>query len=330
MPPPKLNEYGHIGAIFANNQWSLFYEEGNRYAWAIDLTNADIDIPETRMDFLKLDRSNVKKYLDNFQRRISSQDIENAIEKPPLTFVINFDAMLFVDGSGEDGEHISIREYIPNEWQYKLVRNPYFFLPNALRKLWISKHIVEGNVNNVGIFRWCAVGAIKYLDQWRFFYEHPEMWYLDFETFMKVTGTRDWLNNPVYSDWRKSLPRVNTENASEYIDAMEKTELTVDEVAKLTYVLTESEQYLIEEWDFDESSRSSELGNALIIPRKPPLRYVIDFDEQLFIRLPYKGDKVQHNVDPVKMFTPPYWTCHIDITHTYLPADLQRLFHDQL
>ena len=187
-----MDEYAYLGAICQNSRWRFFYDEGSRYKWGLDFRNADTNvIPQQRNQSLVINRSNIGEYIASFDREVSATQIKETSHKIPLTFVVNFDQQLFVDGSGEEGEHLPLSNCIPQNWKSIVVRDPYFYVPSTVRDLWVDKFLLlvgDPPLERVGIYKWTYVGAVKYRTKWEFFYEQLGMWMLDFESFMERAG----------------------------------------------------------------------------------------------------------------------------------------------
>lgn len=107
VQPITMTEHGYLGAVCSKGEWRYFYDTRSRFMWALNLKNADShSIPQQRMNLLTVHPDNIETYLANFERELTSEQIRTSVSKIALSFVVDFDRKVFIDGMGEEGEYL--------------------------------------------------------------------------------------------------------------------------------------------------------------------------------------------------------------------------------
>lgn len=314
-----MDENLDYGAICLDGDWRIF-GEGYPIMWALDLTNADpVAFPNERQSCIRIDRDNIGGYFAMLEEEISLSQIQSAVEKIPLSYVINFDRQLFVDGGPDGGEIYHLSQLFPKAWRtlWRRQSDALYHVPNEIRTLWIDKKtrfVDDPPTDEVIIYPYTDVGAVKHHGTWRFFFEQRWVWKLDFAAFMG----EGWPERRGDTDLRTNLPNVDENNAADFIRMLSDYELAIDEIPRLVYYLTEDDRYLLHR----------ESGLAKVFPwimRKPDIRHLVNFDEKVHVRKPLYGQS-QFDVDPVEEHAPRHWTCHVDYPIHYIPPELAGLW----
>jgi hypothetical protein len=138
----------YLGAVKLKSEWQVFHAV--LYMWILDYAayNPSYD-PATskyhwRQNLLRVSESNASEYcramtvipmgdVTNVIQEIQQRDGEIKYFQPPLTFVVNFDECLFINGWWE--LIIPFHKLIPDSWK-GLEDSPYKYVPDHLRKLW--------------------------------------------------------------------------------------------------------------------------------------------------------------------------------------------------
>ncbi len=315
----SMDENAYLGAICVNSTWHFYLDRGGRFRWAIDLRNSDLaNVPKERANLLNVQKQDVKKYVSLFETELQLSQIKNMTGKTQITFVINFDEKLFVDLGGEEAESFAIYKLVPDDWKSILDRDASFYIPNEIRRLWISK-----NVHSAGkttIYPYTSVAAIRYDSNWSFFFENPYMWVCNFTLFMAENNRLNWPRDTIYGDWRTNLPYVDETNAISYLEELQNCKIEYDEIPSLAYYLSPSNQYVVDQLLEDERHQ-----DASKIAR-PELSVVINFDEKLYIQRPAYENRIRLKVAPDAKFAPSEWVCHEDVTYKYIPQNLRDLW----
>jgi hypothetical protein len=130
----------YIGAVKLNSQWRFFYDILSM--WILDYASYHPDYNPTpqgwRANLLKVDEANAKEYCEAlanhelFPEQIPWVEKESFSDQEGLTFVVNFDEKVFVNGWRDN---IAIHEYAPQGWT-AFEDDPYEHIPPEFRSLW--------------------------------------------------------------------------------------------------------------------------------------------------------------------------------------------------
>jgi hypothetical protein len=132
-----LDEY--VGAVKVDGEWRFFHDVLSM--WILNYPAYDSGyIPKPgdwREKILKVGKDNAKQYCEALAaKEIPAHLIPNTISvldgQMPLTFVVNFDERLFINGWHDN---IPIHEYAPDGWK-AMEDDPYSYIPQALKALW--------------------------------------------------------------------------------------------------------------------------------------------------------------------------------------------------
>ena len=137
----KRDEY--LGAVKIEDQWhllALYIGE-----WILDYPSYDpiSDKSEENNNYRQglwvVDESNSKQFLQAMSNEeMSLEDIKRLVKKRgvqevPLTYVVNFDEQLFVDGQPDR----DIEEYVPANW--KGIKDfPLNYVPDEIKDIWVT------------------------------------------------------------------------------------------------------------------------------------------------------------------------------------------------
>ena len=125
----------------------------------------------------------------------------------------------------------------------------------------------------------------------------------------------NWPSDPIYSDWRVDIPKVDETNAEAYLQHLQTRKLAYDEINRLIYILP----------DFDLEFMSQDEQDCWA-KAEPRLDFIVNFDEHLFVQRAYDAEQIALNINPTAKFAPSHWTCHQDDTYKYLPDNLRSLW----
>ncbi|MEQ8675388.1 MAG: hypothetical protein RLP44_10815 [Aggregatilineales bacterium] len=304
VPCPMDIDGFYLGAIYTNGQWRYFYDY--RQKWAFDLRSVHFqNIPSERSDHLLYTKAEFNDYLSSLDTELTAQDLYLCEGKLPLSIVIREDIGLFIDGAYED-EGFDLAQYIPDEWTV-ITNNPIYFVPYEIRLLWMTKHIYP-SIDKVGIHRYTDVGAVKWKGHWRYFFEMFDAWKLNYGAFMVDCGLANEFKDAIFSYYRNHLPYVDENNGDEFLRLLSNFSLSIEEVSKLIYCPT-AEQFSVD---------------GLTQLNRPHLRYIINFDEQLYVRNNFSEPHA--TLDAISVHMPVHWSCYQANTLTYLPEHLQNLW----
>lgn len=318
-----MSEYYHIGMIKHNEQWRIFGDNGSRNKWGIsfkDVSPNEIpyEIPDNRHDLLSIDASNVEQFITSFDSEIKSEEIVSDPATYFVTFVINFDEKVFVDGGHEEAIHFSLAHYVPSDWKF-VIDEPIFYVPQQTSYLWLKSRLQESGITYISSH--AIIGAIKYKGNWKLYALHYENWIMDLQVYM-IKSNPSWSSNKIYGDFRKDFPILYEGNVSKYIETLKDFEISTEDFSNLQFALSEDERLQIEGSltlleGTDETMKNNHL--AFINPRiKPSLNFIIDFDNKIYVK---KG-KQKVAASTTDLCVPPNWTCYYDIPENYIPSDL--------
>lgn len=291
----------YLGAVKTASGWRFFYDD--RYKWLLDFTKHSHYIPSVRKDLLRVDRETETEFCASMSRELSKDDIRNIAGKLRLSVVVNFDARLFINGSFDEGFNVGL--FVPDNWR-SVTADAFYYVPSDIRDLWMTKHPIFDN--RTGIHQYTFVGAVKLNSKWTFFYEQYAGWILDFEAYVKQTNKPDYFASLVYSDWRSHLPQVSEKIAHDYLQLLKPYELDLQEIPSLAYIPLANEY----------------LASGIVL-KQPELRFVVNFDEKVWITKAYYSDQVR-SVPPEEVYAPPNWRCYQDETLKYASEDLAKLW----
>lgn len=312
----SMDEYAYIGTIKYHGVWRFFYDE-NRLKF-VPNSNVLNNAPDKITNSPAFDKKTLDDYFASFETELTASQISRTVSKIPLSFIVNFDQQIFIDATGEEAEHLPPPTLNPDVWKWMIVNDPYYYVPSKVRELWVNKypvHVENTPVENVGIYKWTYVGAVKFSSRWNFFYEMFGMWLLNFASFMSKSNRLNWPSDSIYGDWRKNIPVVDENNALAYIELLQNHNLEYHEIPKLTYILSESELELLQA---DQTKH--------LVLEKPELAFVVNFDDRIFVQKAYDFSQVRQNLDPEDKFVPAHWMCHQDNPNMYIPSQLNELW----
>lgn len=265
---------------------------GERWLWKFFIEE-DADLQRDKLP-------NFHLYRSRFDKCLSEPEFRQSLDKPEPTYLVDFDRCVFVDG-WQDSVSFG-KGYFPSDWHYQ-VGNPFLFVTQTIRQLWLSKEFVvlpDGKIY-VSIDPCTRLGIVRYADQWRIFYEMPMMWTLDFASEMR-SSYPEYLDNPDLFVFRKDLPLIDEAHLDEFLARLQPYELTYLEIGKLVY------------------------GNQHK-PSQPSPITLIDFERKLQIDSnphAYLLNQLGYN-----RFMPPQWE-YMVLTNkqllTYLPIEIQQLW----
>ncbi|MBL8160968.1 MAG: hypothetical protein JNJ61_03215 [Anaerolineae bacterium] len=129
-----------IGAVKLHGEWRFFHHL--LIAWILNYRDYDDTYIPTESDWryelMKVDEKNAEAYVLFMAKnelpiaQIPFVRLGDFPMQAPLTFVVNFDERLFVNGWHDN---IPIHEYIPQGWR-GIEDNPYDHIPSDLSLLW--------------------------------------------------------------------------------------------------------------------------------------------------------------------------------------------------
>ena len=128
-----------VGAVKLNNNWRIFYADLSEWILSYESYGApEEDLSQWRGGLINVDENNAEEFcnflakheirLDDISK-LRSQGME---QQEPLTFVVNFDGKLFVNGWRD---MLPIHTWIPKHWDSKRDL-PYSYIPPSLAELW--------------------------------------------------------------------------------------------------------------------------------------------------------------------------------------------------
>jgi hypothetical protein len=130
----------YIGAVKLNSEWRCFYDMLSM--WILDYASYHPEYNPTpggwRAGLLQVDETNAQAFCNALaDREILLEHIPRTVKRTstgqqPLTFVINFDEKIFVNGWQDN---IAIHEYAPQGWT-AVEDDPYQYIPPELKALW--------------------------------------------------------------------------------------------------------------------------------------------------------------------------------------------------
>lgn len=130
----------YIGAVKYKNVWRLYYALLDMWV----LRYEDYDGPyqpkesEWRYGIVNVDENNAGEYIETLSpNEISPEEIpytyrSNNEAQEPLSFVINFDSFVFVNGWND---MLPVHTWAPSHWS-RWRDSPYKYIPEKYRKLW--------------------------------------------------------------------------------------------------------------------------------------------------------------------------------------------------
>ncbi len=323
-----MGNYKYIGAIKYQNQWRIFGDNTTRTMWGITFLGVPLEeIPQKRKKQPIVNQSNVQSYMDALQSEITPEQIANEPSERYITFVVNFDEKVFVDGGGEDAMYLSITHLIPSGWQY-IVDNPTFYVPEKISYLWLTKKADDPN-KDILVSAHTSIGGVNYHRRWRFFIGYPETWILDLVPFMNASNRPRWPVDKSYDNWRKDLPLVDETNANLFISKLAEYELSLSEISKLRYALSEEDEFQLEVTkssllNITDSIKRKNIEALVAVWSKPTLFALIDFDERTIVQPSGSQTSTLSKVNPATIFAPSHWTCYLGNPIKYLPEDMQQ------
>lgn len=136
----------YIGAVRLKSKWRFFYNMLSM--WILDYASyrvgydpSDPKYKGWRKGLLRVDETNAEEYCEAMKsQEILPNQVPHVVKdtfprQEPLTFVVNFDERLFVNGWHDN---IPIHEYVPKGWT-ALEEDPYEYVPPEIRVLWGRK-----------------------------------------------------------------------------------------------------------------------------------------------------------------------------------------------
>jgi hypothetical protein len=256
------NEFIYIGCIKHNSELRFFADTLDK--WILDLTDYPF-APEERHDSITVDDRTLENFLAALENPVSLETLAQTFPKSPLTYFIDFDRKMFVDGIRQDGFNL-IYPYVPVDW-IAFEADPFLFVPATVRQCWLS-HVIHTQgewANSIEIPKYTTICAIHHQGLWRFYYEMPEMFILDFHQY--IFGSRlQPFAQVIYKNFRGNLKIVDTSNADDYLAMLQRYEIPEDMKA-----ITRSDADLTPE----------------INMRDAKLSQLIDFDKKLVVNEVY-------------------------------------------
>ncbi len=131
-----------------------------------------------------------------------------------------------------------------------------------------------------------SLAAVKFKDNWRFFYDIESMFLLNYPSF-------DDTHNPTDGEFRYGTLIVDENNDEQWMNSIVE-EVNLEQVPNLYWESTE---------------------------RRVQLTFLINFDEKLWIGYRWKMDQL-----PLDEYQPQGWTTQEDNVLDYLPPDLKGYF----
>jgi hypothetical protein len=133
----------YIGAVKFNGNWRLFHQPLSM--WILDYSSYDDEYApkqgEWRENLMRVDESNAQDYIQYIAKNELLPDQIPYVVKGKfpgqalLTFVVNFDERLFVNGWHDN---IAIDEYVPSSWT-SIEDEPLDYVPSEISALWESE-----------------------------------------------------------------------------------------------------------------------------------------------------------------------------------------------
>lgn len=315
-----MDMYPFLGAIYYDNQWFLRADD-NRYAWVLDLSNAPSrEIVLSRKNSI-IATNNIREYIDSFAIHLEHEEARNTIDLPSLSFVVDFEKKLFIDGNSEESYWIPVDQYMINEWKYYM-HSPYLYIPESIVELLLKKRLNSDNTIEIPhILHAITIAGIKYHGTWRFFFHLRFMWQLDMS----------WKLDDEYGNWRQDLPIITDENTELYLSKLQPYELFIHELPYTTYHMTDIHKFLVEEmteFAIDEEIpevkiRKFEEANNY---NKLTLSVIIDFDSHNYIiKHPYSL-RPKEKVDVQVVHVTKGWDCYWGNPAEALPNHLRKFW----
>lgn len=140
-----LNNDEYLGAVKVEGNWHFFADFVGE--WILDYPAYDPDYDPSQWDYkfrnglLTVDETNAEEFLKAMQEQELSLDsvkklvAEKGEDKIPLTYVVNFDERIFVDGNSER----DIVEYVPVNWK-GIEDTPLNYVPDEIKAVWVRKN----------------------------------------------------------------------------------------------------------------------------------------------------------------------------------------------
>ncbi|MBL8164163.1 MAG: hypothetical protein JNJ61_19405 [Anaerolineae bacterium] len=130
----------YIGAVRFHGDWRVFHELLSM--WILDYRSYDDTFApkegEWRYNLMIVDQNNAEAYIESMAKneilvtQIPHIRLGDFPGQAQLTFVVNFDEKLFINGWHDN---IPIHEYVPQDWT-GIEATPYDYIPSDLRLLW--------------------------------------------------------------------------------------------------------------------------------------------------------------------------------------------------
>jgi hypothetical protein len=134
-----INPDFYVGAVKLHGVWRIFY--GTLSEWILnyeDYAAPEEDLEGWRNGLLNVDENNGEefcKYMAANEVPLSDVGLlrgEGTEKQEPLTFVVNFDDKLFINGWMD---MLPIHKWAPSHWERKKT-SPYSYVPDTIRSLW--------------------------------------------------------------------------------------------------------------------------------------------------------------------------------------------------
>lgn len=137
----KLADNELLGAVVFENNWRFF--SGTIGEWIMDYKAYDPSYdakkwPDVfRNNLLQVDESNASQFCEAMKAyELTIDDVkelisENGPDKVPLTILINFDTLVYVNGYYD----LLLEDYIPKNWK-GIMDDPLKYVPEFIKSIW--------------------------------------------------------------------------------------------------------------------------------------------------------------------------------------------------
>jgi hypothetical protein len=292
MNEELYDEFMYIGCVKHNSELKFFVDTINK--WILDLSDYPV-VPEERQNSITIDDSKLDNFLALLEIPVSLETLAKTFPKSHLTYFIDFDRKMFVDGIRRDGFDL-IYSYVPVDW-IAFEANPFLFVPATVRQCWLS-HVIHTQgewANSIEIPKYTTICAIHHQGSWRYYYEMPEMFILDFDQYIFGSHLQPFAQ-VIYKNFRGNLKVVDVSNADDYLA-------------------------MLQEYEIPEGMKAITRSDADLMPeikmRNAQLSQVIDFDKKLVVNEGYYDPRT--NERKSAKLIPDGWHSLADDPKNHLP-----------
>ena len=141
----ELDYDEYLGAVKVEGNWHFLADFVGEWILNYPAYDPDYDPSQWKYKFrnglLVVDETNAKEFLETMrEKELSFESVKKLVaekgkDKIPLTYVIDFDECIFVDGNSER----DIAEYVPRNWK-GIEDFPLNYVPDEIKAVWMQNN----------------------------------------------------------------------------------------------------------------------------------------------------------------------------------------------